>query len=445
MDLYDEEQLTRDYFDFLRFRSISADPEYGGEMRACADWVAKYLEESGLQVEQWETPGYPVVAGKWMGAEGKPTLLLYGHYDVQPVDPLDEWESDPFEPTVRGRDVFARGAQDNKGQILYAMAAIRALMKRDGKLPINVKVCIEGEEESKSVGFSKVLEERKEQLQADYLVAPDFDIPAADRPSIVLGLRGLVALTVDLRGSKHDLHSGMAGGIVYNPNHALVEMLAALRNEEGQVVVPGFYDDVEMLSDEERDLLTLDLGDEQLYREEFEAEANGGEADLPPGESARARPTLEINGISGGYSGPGFKTVIPAQAQAKISCRLVPHQDHAKIRDAIVKFLEERCPKGMEMTVTDHGGAGAMRASVKGPLVDALAKAYEEVFGKECVRTLSGGSVPITQQLARVAGAEAVFMGTGLMSDAIHAPNEHFNLDRQRLGFQVFARFLELL
>ena len=440
-----EKALLEDYFAFLKIPSISTDPAHKQDMARAAEWVQRYLKESGLEVEVWETETYPALFGEYRAAgEGKPTLLIYGHYDVQPVDPLEEWESPPFEPTVRDGEVYARGAQDNKGQILYTMAAIRALYQKEGKLPVNLKILVEGEEENGSGGLTKILESKREKLHADYLLAPDFDIPNLETPAVTLGLRGMAAINITLTGSNTDLHSGMSGGIVYNPNHALVELLASCRDQRGKITIEGFYDDVKELSEEERSSLSLNLHGPE-YPEAFGAEPNGGEQDYTPGESSLIRPTLEINGLVGGYTGPGIKTVIPAKAHAKLSCRLVPHQDPDKITAALEKHLRARLPKGMALEFSYLHKGLAPRSSASLPHVQALGKAYTDIFGKPCLYTLSGGSVPVTADLAKVSGAAPAFMGIGLSTDKIHAPNEHFGIDRMRLGFLTIARFLQHL
>ncbi len=434
------DELLQDYLAFLRIPSISADPAHAKDVRRCCEWVANYL---GSNVEIWETPTHPVVYAHYKKNDG-PTLLIYGHYDVQPVDPLDEWETPPFEPTIRNGQVYARGAQDNKGQILYTLYAIRSLLKEKGGLPMNLKLLIEGEEEHGSEGLSAILEQKRNELQADYLLSPDMDIPALDQPSITLGLRGILTATVELTGSTVDLHSGMAGGIVYNPNHALVELLAKLRNPDGSIALPGFYDQVTPLPQEIRNKLSLDISPSE-YEQNFSAMTTGGEKEYGPGESSRIRPTLEINGISGGYAGPGFKTVIPAKAQAKISCRLVPDQDPKKIIASLATFLQKHCPEGIQVIVTDHGGAKAIRSEPGTPLAKALAAAYTKVLGKPCLFSLSGGSVPIIENLSRVSGAIPALCGYGLLDDYIHAPNEHFGLDRMELGYKTIVEFLHQL
>ncbi|MBS0622886.1 MAG: dipeptidase [Verrucomicrobia bacterium] len=440
-----EKKLFSDYCDLLRIPSISSNPKHAADVRRAGRWVFDYLQKGGFDVEMWETPNYPVVFASWLEAgPSKPTLLLYGHYDVQPEDPLEEWLSPPFEPTVRDGIMYARGAQDNKGQLIYTLYACRALLERDGKLPINLKILIEGEEESKSIGLGKIVHSKKKELAADSFIIVDWDIPNLEQPAITLGARGLLALTVELTGSRTDLHSGSHGGIVINPNHALISILAKLHDEEGKVTVPEFYDDVQMPTQEELSLLSLEI-DEANYKKQFGAAMTGGENNYTPGQSSRLRPTLEINGITGGYGGPGVKTVIPAKAHAKISCRLVPGQNPKKILADLKQYLNALCPKGLEMTIVDYGAAPAVRSSPTLPQAKAVAKAYGEVFKKPCTYSLGGGSVPITAELAQVCGSPAIFMGVGLPDDDIHAPNEHFGLDRLELGFLTLARVLEIL
>lgn len=439
------EQILKDYFTLLRFQSISAEEEYAGELIACSEWIANYLRQMGLQVEIWKTSSYPVVYAEDLRAgKDKPTLLFYGHYDVQPVDPLDKWLSPPFEPTVRNGEVFARGAQDNKGQLFYVLNAVRLLLQRDGALPINLKMCIEGEEENKSHGLAGILSARKEKLKADYMAVADFDIPDRNTPALTLGVRGLCALTVEIEGSNTDLHSGQHGGIAYNPNHALVELLAKVRDANGRILIPGFYDDVEELSASQRERLNMNF-DAKLYEKTFAAQPIGGEKGFSPHESNWLRPTFEINGLSGGYGGLGFKTVIPAKAMAKISCRLVPKQDPDKVSAQVASFLKQHCPKGLKLTVTEHGGGKPARGDPDSPIARATADAYQEIFGAPCQLILSGGSIPISADLAETSGAEIVYFGTGLPDDQIHAPNEHFGLDRFEKGFHLVTRMIERL
>lgn len=440
-----KERIYDDYFTFLRFKSVSTEPHYKGQLLKCADWLVEYLQNIGFEVQIWKTAGHPVVFASYANEiNDKVTLLIYHHYDVQPVDPLDEWDSPPFEPVLRGEEVFARGAQDNKGQCLYTLSALRALFERDGKYPINLKLCIEGEEEIGSSGLLGLVEKKKNELKADYLAIVDLGLKNPNIPTISLGVRGIVALEMEVLGSRVDLHSGSHGGIVYNPLHALVQLLAKLRHEDGRIAVPGFYDGVEELSDQEHQRISFDF-DRESYEKVF-GQATGGEQDRSPLESNWLRPTLEVNGISGGYTGDGFKTVIPSKAMAKISCRLVPGQDPKRIGALVAKFLKENSPKGVKVHVCVHEGWGqAIRTNPLSKGVEAVAKAYEEVFQKKCEFTLEGGSIPITSALSQASGAEVVFMGFGLDSDQIHAPNEHFGIDRIRKGFLTIVRTLEVL
>ena len=399
----------------------------------------------GLQVELWKTPGYPVVFAQNLSAgPSRPTLLIYHHYDVQPVDPLELWHSEPFKPVIKNNQVYARGAADNKGQCFYSLNAVRAFLALSKKLQINLKIFIEGEEESGGKGTTHILQEKKEALKADHLLIVDLDIPAPGVPAITLGLRGLTALQVELKNSAMDLHSGSHGGIALNPNRALAKLLAGMWDEEGKVTIPGFYEGLEKTSAEELGALDLDF-DPESYQRSFGVKAFAGEKGYSLLESNWLRPTLEINGMSGGYAGEGFKTVIPAQAKAKISCRLVPGQDPEKIGDAIARYFEKNAPKGIEIKIEKLHGAKAFRSSPLSPIAQTAAQAYEEVFGKKCKRLLSGASIPIVGDLARASGADVALIGVGLPEDAIHSPNEHFGLDRFEQGFLVISRILGIL
>lgn len=405
-----------------------------------------YLLDMGLEVETWETAGPPVLFASNMEAgPDKPTLLIYNHYDVQPVDPLEEWNSPPFEPTVRDGQVFARGAQDNKGQCFYTMQAVKALLKRDGKLPLNLKWIIEGEEEVGSENLPAILESKKEELKADYVVIVDVGLRSPDSPAVTLGVRGMVTMDFEVESTVTDLHSGSHGGLAYNPNRAIVEMLAKLRDDTGKVVVPGFYDAVVAIPEDELKTLNFDFNEAE-YAKVFGAKPTGGEPGYTAIESNLLRPTLEINGVHGGYGGPGFKTVIPAKAFAKISCRIVPDQDPEHIGACIKKYLESIAPEGVRAKVTVLPGNGkASRAPANSPLAKGCAQAYSEVCGKPCSFILEGASIPITPDLEAAAGGDVVLIGYGLGTDQIHAPNEHFGLDRIEKGFLTVGRAIELL
>lgn len=439
-------ELKRDYFTFLRFKSISTDHKYAKEVRACAEWLRSYIaKHCEMSAELIETPGYPLIYANDLRAGSEaPTLLAYGHYDVQPVDPLELWESDPFEPTERNGRIYARGAVDDKGQIFYAIAAVRAWKELGKELPINLKFCIEGEEESGSSGLSQALPKLKEPLKADSLLVIDFDQFDETTPAITLGCRGLLSCELILTGSNTDLHSGIHGGLAYNPNRALVELLAKVWDAKGRVQIKGFYDDVLELSEKEKNLFESHL-DEKSYSKEFGIDAIGGEKGFTFAEKKGLRPTFEINGMSGGYTGQGIKTVIPAKAIAKISCRLVPNQDPKKIAPNLIDFFKKNVKNGIHIEVKNVNGEEAFRGSADANLTKAVVAAGSEVMGKECKRMLSGGSIPILASMAKLLNVDVVGMGQGLPKDNIHAPNEHFDFKRFENGFLTFARTLELL
>ncbi len=439
-------ELKEDYFTFLRFKSVSADPDYASEMKACAEWLKDYIaKRCGMKAEMVLTAGYPLVYGENMQA-GKeaPTLLVYGHYDVQPVDPLELWKSDPFEPDAREGKIYARGAVDDKGQIFYAVAAVRAWHELGKEMPVNLKFCIEGEEESASGGLSQSLPKLKEKLRGDFLLVVDFDQFDQATPAVTLSARGLIALEIALTGSKSDLHSGLHGGMAFNPNRALVELLCKVWDEDGRIQIKGFYDDVIELSEDEKNQYAFRF-DEKSYRKEFGIDAIGGERGFTLAERNGLRPTFEINGMTGGYTGKGFKTVIPAHASAKISCRLVPNQDPKKIAKAVIDFLKQNVEPGIHIDVKDLGGEEAFRCRADSNLAKAVILASTEVMGKECKKVLGSGSIPIIASMSKILSVDVVGMGQGLPTDNIHAPNEHFDFKRFEYGFLTFGRTLELL
>ncbi len=438
-------RIQEDYFRFLRFPSISADPAYHADCIRCADWLIDYLKKGNLHAERIETPSLPIVYAQDLSAgSGRQTVLFYGHYDVQPPDPLELWKSPPFEPTERNGSIYARGASDDKGQIFYAICAIQSWKELGAPLPVNVKFCIEGEEEFSSRGLSEMLPSLQSKLKADHLLVVDFNQFDPDIPAVTLGARGMTAVEVTLVGSKSDLHSGMYGGIAYNPNRALVELLAKLWDSDGRVQIPGFYDGVEGPTAE--DLKSFEKRHEkEYYTQNFGIEAFGGEKGKSLHEANCFRPTLEINGIVGGYTGAGIKTVIPASAHAKITCRLVPGQDPVKITNSIVEFLKRHAMKGMKVEITTHKGEAAFRSKADSKLSKAVAEAATEVTGNRCRFLTSGASIPVIPNLMRACGAPATGMGYGLDNDAIHAPNEHFDMHRFEQGFLTVGRALSLL
>lgn len=442
----EKKHILSDFQKFLRFKSIATDPAYQEEVRSCATWLADYLRKSGLEVEVWETAGSPVLFAQNLEAgPDQETLLLYCHYDVQPVDPLDEWLSPPFEPEVRDGEIYARGACDNKGQCFYTILAIKALLRIVGKLPVNVKLIIEGEEESGSTSLSAILDQKANRLRADHLVIVDSGIEDLNQPAISIGARGIVNFQVTVQEADYDLHSGMLGGIAYNPNRALAEILTSLHAENGSVSIPGFYDEVtEMLPHEKNELsLDFDIG---RFHTHFGFEPRGMERGISPTESNCLRPTLEICGMWGGYTGAGFKTVIPAKAHAKLSCRLVPNQIPERIAALVSDFIIRKTPSGLKTHVDVLNGSGrGFRTHPRARIVQVMAESYAQVFQKTCNKILMGGTIPVAPKLCEAARAEMVLVGLALPDDHIHAPNEHFGIDRLEKGFLTICRALELL
>jgi acetylornithine deacetylase/succinyl-diaminopimelate desuccinylase-like protein len=437
------DELLNSYLEFLKFKTISAKKENKSELVRCADWLARYIKKIGMNPEVIQTSTYPIVYAEKIIDEKLPTLLIYGHYDVQPVDPILEWTSDPFEPIVKDDIVYARGASDDKGQIFYSILAMQSILSLKKKLNINIKFCIEGEEESKSKGLFESIDKLKEKFKSDYLLVVDFGLPAKDIPAITLGIRGLISLSCEFIGSKTDLHSGEHGGLAYNPLRAVVEVLAKLVDKDGRVNIEHFYDDVTEIENPKK-LFDLDF-DVEKYKTTFGIKELGGEKDFKGVQANWLRPTLEINGIGGGYFQEGFKTVIPSKVSVKISSRLVPNQNPDKIVNLIKDFLEKNVPKQIDIKVKYEGGGGAVRADGNSLIAKATAEAYEEVFEKPCKRILAGGSVPVVEKIVEKLKCQPVMMGTALMGDNIHAPNEHFGLDRFEKGFLTVARIIQIL
>lgn len=433
-------QILEDYFTFLKFKTISSNPNCHDEMNRAVQWLLNYFSNMGFVAKEVKTSSNPIVIASAIVNEKAPTLLIYGHYDVQDIDPLEEWKSNPFEPFLKDNHIYARGALDNKGQLAYVFAALKAFKR----FPVNIKLCIEGDEEASSHGMLSKLHDLKEDLRCDYLLVPDFEIPEMDVPAITLGLRGAVPIEVELIGSNVDLHSGSHGGIVFNPLKALVLLFSKLWDEKGRVAIPHFYDDVEELAKEERQQIDFSF-DERKYKKSFGVEAFGGEKGFSPIEAGTIRPTLEINGIGGGYFGPGLKTVIPAKVSAKLSCRLVLRQDPKKIGLLVENFLKSNITPGIKINVKRKEGGAAFRERGNTFFVNSVKKAYEEVFEKPCRAILAGGSVPLVARLKEVLKCEIVMMGMGVLSDNIHAPNEHFDLERFKKGFLIVSKIIEKL
>ena len=413
----------------LAIPSVSALPAHKDDVARCAEWVAGEMRRIGLQnVELKPTPGNPIVYGDWLGAPGAPTILFYGHYDVQPVDPLNLWESPPFEATVRDGELYARGAADDKGQVFMHFKAIEAHIKQTGRLPVNMKIIVEGEEEVGSEHLDDFISANKEQLAADVVVISDSTMFARGVPSICYGLRGLVYCQIDLRGSSTDLHSGSFGGAVANPAFVLAQMIAQMKDRGGHIKVPGFYDDVVPLTDDERRAWATLPFNEKQYRKDFGIPRLSGETDYTTLERTWARPTLEVNGLLSGFTGEGAKTVLPAVAMAKISMRLVPNQQPDKIAALFEAYVRKLAPKTVELIFTRMHGGKAWMTAYDNPYVQAAGRAIEKGFGKKPVFTREGGSIPVVSTFQEVLGLPAVLFGVGLPDENAHAPNEKIDL-----------------
>jgi acetylornithine deacetylase/succinyl-diaminopimelate desuccinylase-like protein len=429
---------------FLAIPSVSALPEHRADVTACAEWCADEMRRVGLQnVSLRSTPGNPIVYGEWLGATGAPTILFYGHYDVQPVDPLNLWESPPFEATIRDGEIYARGAADDKGQVFMHFKAIEAHMRQYGRLPVNIKVLLEGEEEVGSVNLDAFIAANKADLAADVVVVSDSTMFARGVPSICYGLRGLVYCQIDLRGSATDLHSGSFGGAVANPAFVLAQMIAQMKDRGGHIKVPGFYDDVVPLKDEERQAWAALPFNEKQYRKDFGIPRLAGETDFTTLERTWARPTLEVNGLLSGFTGEGAKTVLPAVAMAKISMRLVPNQDPDKIANAFEAFVRKIAPKTVDLTFTRMHGGKPWMTVYDNPYVQAAGRAIERGFGKKPVFTREGGSIPVVSTFQEVLGLPAVLFGVGLPDENAHAPNEKLDLGNFHSGVLASAMLYE--
>jgi len=413
----------------LAIPSISALPDHAVDVRRCAEWCGEEMRRVGLNnVHLLDTPGYPVVYGDWLGAPGAPTILFYGHYDVQPIDPLDLWESPPFEATVRDGEIFARGAADDKGQVFMHFKAVEAHLKQNGRLPVNIKFMIEGEEEVGSAHLDNFIRANKGLLDASVVVISDTAMFARGVPSICYGLRGLVYVQIDLRGSSTDLHSGQFGGALANPAFVLAQMIAQLKDRGGHVKIPGFYDDVRPLQDEERKAWASLPFDDRHYRKEFGIPKLFGETGFTTLERTWARPTLEVNGLLSGFTGEGAKTVLPSVAMAKISMRLVPDQDPDKIADLFEAHITKLAPRTVELKVTRMHGGKPWMTSYDDPFVQAAGRAIEKGFGRSPVYTREGGSIPVVSTFQEELGLPAVLFGVGLPDENAHAPNEKLDL-----------------
>ncbi len=439
------ERLLNELKDFIRIPSVSTLPEHQGDVARCAQFVAEALTKAGLEnVEIIPTAGHPLVYADWLHAEGAPTVLCYGHYDVQPPDPLELWETPPFEPTERNGNLYARGAVDDKGQMYMHIKAIEALFAVHGKLPVNVKFLIEGEEEIGGKAIAKYVAENGAKLKADVALVSDTALYAAGIPTLCIGLRGLVYTEIEATGPARDLHSGLYGGAAPNAVFGLVELLAKLKNAEGVIQVPGLYDDVAAPADAERaSWLQLPFSESEMLANEVGSTALTGEPGFSVLERVWARPTLEVHGIAGGFTGAGAKTVIPATATAKVSLRLVPHQDPDKVVAAFREAVAAATPKGIETRVKVLSQSPGLMVNPDHPAIRVAAQAFEEAMGRETVFTRSGGSIPIVGDFHHHLGIPTILMGFGLPDDGLHSPNEKFSIANYYLGIRTVALFLE--
>ncbi len=429
------------YKELLRIPSISALPEHAADCRTAADWIAADLRATGIEhVEVAETDGHPIVYGDWLHADGAPTVIVYCHYDVQPVDPLELWDSPPFEPAVVGDRILARGSADDKGQLHLHLRATEAILKTRGALPVNLKFVFEGDEESNSIHLERWLADNKDRLKADFALISDTGFFDGNLPAITVGLRGIMYAQIDVTGTAVDLHSGSYGGAVQNPINALAQIIAALKGPDGRIRIPGFYDDVVSLTDAERAAMTELPFDEDAYRETLGLPALVGEAGFSTLERRGARPTLDVNGIWGGFQGEGTKTIIPAHAHAKVSCRLVSAQDPDRIFEKFQAYVAEIAPPGAVTTVTYLGGGHPSLTPIAHPATQAAARALEATFGRAPVYIREGGSIPVCSSFEQILGLPVVLLGFDPPDQHAHAPNEWMDLTNYERGIRTVVR-----
>jgi len=437
-------RLLDELFQFIRIPSVSTAPEHKGDVERAAQFVADGLRTVGMEhVEIIRTEGHPLIYADWLHAPGKPTVLCYGHYDVQPPDPLDEWISPPFEPTVRNGNIYARGAVDDKGQMYFHLKAVEALRAVHGTLPLNLKFLIEGEEEVGGESIAKYVPLHKDKLKADVALVSDTDLFADGLPTLCVGLRGLVYMEIEAKGPGVDLHSGMYGGAAPNAVFGLIELLAKAKDANGRLLIPGIYDDVdEPAAEELASWARLPFDEQEYLRHEVGSSCLTGEPGRTVFERTWSRPTFEVHGIVGGWQGVGAKTVIPAKATAKVSLRLVPDMKPARVVELVKTWAAANSPAGIQCEVRLLSGAPAVVVKPNHPAIHVAAEVFAEVLGKETVYIRSGGSIPIVGEFAKELGIPTVLMGLGLPDDAIHSPNEKFKLENYYTGIKTVAQFL---
>lgn len=438
-----KDRFIEELFELLRIPSISADPQYKEEVFRTADAVKGFLEQAGADnCRLIQTAGFPVVYGEKIIDPAKPTVLVYGHYDVQPAEPLHLWKSGAFEPEIRDGYIYARGSADDKGQVFMHVKAFE-LMMRTNSLPCNIKFMIEGEEEVGSANLAPFLRENKELLNADVILISDTSMIANDVPSLTVGLRGLSYVEVEVTGPNIDLHSGVYGGAVANPCNILAKMIASMHDENNHITIPGFYDDVIEVSAEERAEMAKAPFSLEEYKKELDVEDVWGETGYSVPERTSIRPTLDVNGIWGGYTGEGAKTVLPSKAYAKISMRLVPAQDPDKITELFKDYFERMAPRSVKVKVTPHHGGLPVVTETNTPEYQAAAMAMKQTFGKDPIPQRGGGSIPIVALFGEVLGIKSVLMGFGLDSDAIHSPNEKYGVFNYLKGIETIPYYFK--
>jgi len=440
-----DRRIHDELFDLLRIPSVSARSEHAGDVRRTAEWMRDSLASIGFEASINETPGHPIVLGEWRKAPGAPTVLVYGHYDVQPAEPLELWESPPFEPTIRDGRIYARGSVDDKGQLFLHVKALEAHLAVRGKLPVNVIVLAEGEEEVGSENLEHFVEQNAKRLAADAVVISDSSMFAPGQPSILSSLRGLAYFQIDVVGPTVDLHSGSYGGAVVNPATALARIIATFHDADHHIAIPGFYDKVRDWGDKAREAIRRLPFDEAGFQHETGAPTLGGEAGYSTLERIWTRPTCEINGLLSGYTGEGAKTVLPSKAMAKVSCRLVPDQSPDEIEQLMRAHIKRVAPPGVTVTVQQLSGGRPWRAELEGPLFDAARRSLSAAFGREPVIVGEGGSIPVVGDFQRVLGAPVLLMGFGLPGENAHAPNEWLSDENFVKGAKAVAAFWDEL
>ncbi len=436
-----KDRFLEELFEILRIPSVSTDASFSADIKKTAEFVKAKLEAAGAEnVEVVDTPGNPIVYGEKIVGDDKPTVLVYGHYDVQPADPIELWESPPFEPEIRDGRIYARGACDDKGQMYMHVKALE-VMSNEGEVPCNIKFMIEGEEEIGSNNLGWFVDNYKERLDADVILISDTDMLGLDTPSICTGLRGLSYVEVELTGPSRDLHSGLYGGSVTNPINALCEMIESLRDESNRITIPGFYDDVEVVTEAERAKMGLAPNKDEQTKKELEVDELDGEEGYTSLERTSIRPTLDVNGIWGGYTQEGAKTVIPSKAYAKISMRLVPNQSSDAITELFTKHFKSIAPKGIQVKITPHHGGEPAVTPIDSNGFKAAELAMKDTLGKDPIPVRSGGSIPIVAMFKEKLGLDSVLFGFGLSIDAIHSPNESYGVENFLKGIEAITRF----